>query len=227
MMGHLEPERISVLLDEPWADKDGERHLEECTTCQAEFERLSRMRMALSALAEEEPPAGQWAAIEAALDAKAADAPVSLVSRIARHLITPGPLQAAAGLVLFAGGVFAGLQLTAPASGGDPADLPAVVSTGDDRALLDGLNQMESLRTPVRQVGIDDVGAATGGLANSGLDRSSAARTLMRLDGKIRALMEHLEEHPEDVAASAYLIDLVQQRDGLAGQLDLNGTRTW
>ena len=235
MAGHLDTERISTLLDEPWSDKDGQTHLETCVDCQTEFERVSRVRMALSALPDEEPPRGQWTRIEAALDAAESDrdrAVIPLGGRIARRFLVFGPLQAAAGLVLFAGGVLAGLQLTASNSGPvSGADVPAVVSsTGDDRALLDGLTQLETLRTPLRQVGIGGEGLGSGdaGFWDAGRDPMVAAQFLAQVDGAIRAMREHLEAHPRDFVASAYLLDLQETRDRLTEELDrASGTRTW
>lgn len=230
LMGeHLNTERISALLDEPWADKNGQAHLETCADCQAEFERLSRMRMGLSGLPDLEVPRGQWAAIEAMLDASEVGGGTrSIGRRFARRLLVPGPLQAAAGLVLFAGGVFAGLQLTTGGGTPDsPADLPAVVSSGDDRALLDGLNQMESLRSPLTQVGEGAAGSSSSP-AFPGRDPLAAAQELARLEGSIRALREHLDADPDDVMASAYLSELVEMRDRLAEELGRSsGSRTW
>ncbi|WP_419165957.1 hypothetical protein [Candidatus Palauibacter sp.] len=226
--GHLEAERISALLDEPWADRDGQAHLETCGDCQAEFERLSRMRMALSALPEERPPRGEWASIEAALDARESGMGGRWVGRrFAGRLLVPGPLQAAAGLMLFAGGVIAGLQFTRGGAGETTADLPRVVSPADDRTLLEGLNRLESLRTPLRQVG---EGAVSPGSASG--DRESdpieIAQSLVRLDGSIRALRDQLETDPGDFFASAYLLELVELRDRLTDELGrASAVRTW
>ena len=236
MTEHLVTERISVLLDEPWSDKEGQTHLETCDDCQAEFERLSRMRMALSALGDVELPAGQWAAIEAALDE--ADLGRGIVElpfhrRVARRFLVPGPLQAAAALVLFAGGVFAGLEITGSGSSstdtGARDDVPAVIaSSSDNRAMLDGLTQLESLRTPLQQVGI---GGDVQGASRGGPDPFVAAQRLARLEGFIRALRDQLEENPGDPVASAYLVDLVEQRDRLEEDLQASvrrdGVITW
>ena len=229
MANHMDAERISALLDEPWADRDCRAHLETCGDCRAEFERLSRLRMALSALPDEKVPAGQWAAIEAALDAGetragARRAGGGLVGR----LFVRGPLQAAAALMLFAAGVIAGLQFTGGRSANSPAaDLPAVVSTDDGRALVDGIERMESLRSPLRQVG--ERGADPG--SDGGLratDPLEMAQRLATLEGYIRALRDRLETSPDDPFASAYLLELVETRDRLAEDLGRSsGTRTW
>lgn len=221
---HLGVERISGLLDEPWADRPGERHLEQCEVCQAEFERLSRMRMALSALGDEDPPAGEWRAIESVLDAAGAESrslarPLPL--RIARRFMTSAQLQAAAALVLFAGGVLAGLQLTgAGIAGEDTASpVPAVIgASGDDRALFDGLTQLEALRSsPLRQAGL---GAQASDELSDGpgaepTDFFAVTQELARLEGIIRAMRDRLDANPRDRLASAVLLDVVEQRDRL------------
>ena len=236
MAGHLDTERISALLDEPLSDRDGQAHLETCGDCQTEFERMSRVRMALSALPGEDPPRGHWIAIEAALDAAEFERDRGVVPmgrRVARRFMVSGPLQAAAGLVLFAGGVLAGLELTAADPGPvSSASVPAVVSTsGDDRVLLDGLTQLETLRTPLmRQVGVGGEGSGLDddGFWAAGRDPMEAAQSLAQVDGLIRALREHLDANPRDFFASAYLLDLQETRHRLTDQLGrASGTRTW
>jgi len=236
--GHLGVERVSALLDEPWADRAGERHLEQCEACQAEFERLSRMRMALSALGDEDPPAGQWRAIEAALDATGpGSSALPLPLRIARRFMTSAQLQAAAALVLFAGGVLAGLQLTgvgtAVEDDGNP--VPAVIgASGDDRALFDGLTQLESLRSsPLRQAGMgaQDIDRRDGSLQEADGDVLAATRELAKLEGIIRAMRDRLDANPRDQLASAVLLDVVEQRDQLTEAIERSmrtrGTVTW
>lgn len=228
---HMDAERISTLLDEPWADRDCRAHVEVCGDCQAEFERLSRMRMALSALPDEKAPPGQWADIRTALDAGVARSDVRWIgSGLPGRLLVPGPLQAAAALLLFAGGVLAGLQFTGGRTATSPdraSDLPAVVSGDDSRALVDGLTRMESLRSPLRQVGEGGANPASeGGLSTS--DPLAMAQQLARLEGLIQALRDGLDTNPDDPLASAYLLELVETRDRLAEELGrASGTRTW
>ncbi|WP_419162563.1 anti-sigma factor family protein [Candidatus Palauibacter sp.] len=227
MTEHMNAERISALLDEPWADHDCQAHLETCEDCQAEFERLSRLRMALSALPDERAPRGEWASIQAALDAgESARRSFPIGGHLARRLLVPGPLQAAAALVLFAGGVIAGLQFTTGRPAATTADLPTVVSPADQRTMLDGLNQIESLRAPLRQVGEVVTDAGSG----AGLQRDpiETAQLLARLEGAIRALRERLDANPGDLFASASLLELVERRDRLTEELGRSsGTRTW
>ncbi|MDX1393683.1 MAG: hypothetical protein R3195_04810 [Gemmatimonadota bacterium] len=220
MSEHLHIERISALLDEPWADLEADRHLEGCETCRAEFERLSRMRMAFSALGELEPPSEEWSRIEATLDRRLPDSGIVPFGPrgIAAKLMTSGPLQAAAAVALFAGGIFAGLQFTGGGPGGDPvAAVPSVIPvSGEDRELYDVMSDLESLQTPLRQVGADDPSAS----AEAGFDPLEVAQMAARLDGIIRALQDRLDESPGDPFASGYLMRAVEQRARLAALLE-------
>ena len=225
MTEHLEIERISALLDEPWSDLDAEGHLEACEDCRSEFERLSRMRMAFSGLGELDPPGDEWARIEASLeDILGPDrldiVPIAGRAPLARRLMVSGPLQAAAALTLFAGGVFAGLQMTGADAGTPPVgpvatgELPPVIpASGEDRELYNVLSDLESMQAPLRQV--DGGGTAAGSLP-ADVDAFEAARAAARLDGIIQALRERLNESPGDPLASGYLPWALDQRARLA-----------
>lgn len=229
MTEHLEIERISALLDEPWSDLDAEGHLEACEDCRLEFERLSRMRMAFSGLGELEAPRDEWARIEASLDdvlgpEESDVVPITGRRPLARRLMSNGPLQAAAAVALFAGGVFAGLQFTS--GGGTSAvngpvvtgQVPAVIpASGEDRELYDVLSDLESMQTPLRQVGAGGPDAA---MVPADLDAYEAARAAARLDGIIQALRERLNESPGDPLASGYLPWALDQRALLAEVLE-------
>lgn len=145
MSEHLSLERISALVDEPAADAVGRKHLDDCGACQAEYERLSRMRMALSAMGEASPPPGEWEGIVrwldpmavgpqagagAGIEAGAGDEPEGDAAG-ARGLFMSRafmgwPLRAAAAFLLFAGGILAGFQIT----GLGPDDQRPVVPWG-------------------------------------------------------------------------------------------------
>lgn len=217
MKAHPSSERISILLDEPWIDMEAQAHLEVCDACRAEFERMSRMRMAMSALGELEAPAGQWAAIEAALDRRGAGGGVSPLRRVAQRLMVSGPLQAAAALALFAGGVVAGLQVT---GGGEAVpgravatDPPAVLTaTGEDRAVYDGLSELESLGGSLRQVGL-------GGEDVMG-NPAAAVEQMLRLEAAIEMMRQRLEADPADPVASAFLLQYDEARASLADELE-------
>lgn len=231
MAEHLSIERISALLDEPWADREGERHLETCDTCRAESERLSRMRMALSALGELDAPADEWRRIETRLERMRGTTVSSAIGprhgSVWRRLLANGLLQAAAAVALFAGGVVAGLQFTgsraggADTPGGTGGSVPAVISAaGEDRAVLNVLSELEELRAPLRQAGLDDEQVTAAGDRAEEFDAVKAARLAARLDGLIRAMQERLQGSPGDPFASAYLIQLMDERARLAEAIE-------
>ncbi|MDH3732981.1 MAG: hypothetical protein OEU54_05580 [Gemmatimonadota bacterium] len=228
MTDHLHIERISALLDEPWSDLAAEQHLEACEECRTEFERLSRMRMAFSGLGELEPPRGEWERIQASLEEILGPddsiVPITASPSWRRRLISSGPVQAAAALALFAGGIFAGLQFTGAGSS-SPANvlaggvIPAVIpATGADRELYDALNEFESMGTPLRQVGFDQPDGGT-----LDFDAFEAARYAATLEGIIQVLRERLQEAPGDPFASGYLPYALDQRQRLAELLEANG----
>ena len=228
MMGeHLTLERISALLDEPWADLDAETHLEACEACRLEYERLSRMRMAISGLGQLEPPAGEWKAIEARLDTSlgARASIVPLRSRAMGRLLRSAPLQAAAAMALFMGGLVAGLQFTGDAPLAEDAptmavttpatsgDLPVALPTSDGEvAYMNALAEIETLRSPLRQVNLSR--------ADGSFDAIAVAELMRRLDAAIEASREAVERSPENPLANATLFQLVDYRSELANRLD-------
>lgn len=218
---HLNAERISILLDEPLGDLEAQAHLEACEECRAEFERLSHLRMALSGLGDLEAPEGQWAAIDAELDrvlgAGGGNAPIPLRSRTASRLLVPGPLQAAAALVLFAGGVFAGLQLTGGGPGAQTGP-PSVLESGSaDQAIYDGLTQLESLRgSSLRQIGLEEESPTGGTATRLGANRMEVVQQLTRLNALIDAMRVRLDENPGDPVANAVLLQALEDRDRIS-----------
>lgn len=225
MAEHLTLERISALLDEPWADLDAQAHLEGCESCRVEYERLSRMRMAISALGELDPPAGEWAAIEARLDASlgADHSVLPLRRRAAGRLLRSPPMQAVAALTLFAGGVLAGLQFTGAGPGADVppttapsdarGDLPVALPASDgEAAYLNAWAEMETLGLPLRQASLSRT--------DGSLDPIATAELIRRLDAAIAASREAVTRSPENPLASATLFQLVDYRSELASRLD-------
>ncbi|MFV1987606.1 MAG: hypothetical protein ACC682_10000 [Gemmatimonadota bacterium] len=228
MTEHLHIERVSALLDEPWSDLAAEQHLEVCEECRLEFERLSRMRMAFSALGELEAPRDQWDRIEASLEdalAPGGSGIIPISSRaISTRLMRSGLIQAAAALALFAGGILAGLQFTGSPAGAVSDGsvvagnvLSVIPATGDDRDLYNALFELESMQTPLRQV---QLGSSGGNAAPAGFDPLAAAQAAARLDGIIRALQERLDESPGDPFASGYLPWALDQRARLAAMVE-------
>ncbi len=208
---HLERERLSALLDGE-EDGEGRAHLERCESCRRELETLRRMRMALSAMDDLEPPADGWQRIEAALPSPSARA--------------DGPswsdgttwLRVAAALLLFAGGLGVGTHLgpdgaVGPTAAGG-ADTSAATLTasepGDDgSAYRDALDRLELLR------------ARGPSPEEAYSDPAAAAEHLARLDAVIRATREALHEDPADPAMNDFLFEVVEQRQALNEALHL------
>jgi len=219
MSEHLTTERISALLDEPWADMAAERHLESCAECRLEYERFSRVRMALSALGDLEPPAGEWEAIEARLDTSPFVVPIGGRRGAFTRAISSWPLQAAAAFTLFAGGVMAGLQITGGPEGETLAgalpvvDPPPAVVTGTEQAYLAHLSELNNLL----EFRLADLESEDGTL-----DAARAARILARIDAGIQASQAALGRAPGDPVANSTLVRLVAQRDAVAGRVHRN-----
>lgn len=226
MSEHLTAQRISALLEAPWADMDAEGHLEGCEACRSEYERMSRMRMALSALGELEPPAGLWEEIEARLDARDAISPeiVPLREGGAWRLVSGWPVQVAAAFALFAGGWLAGAQLTRDGSGDPLADgsegLPTAVPVASisrvpanepEEAYLSALAELEALRSPIRLTDLER--------EDGTLDPVATAEVLARLNALIEATRAAVEEAPGDPVANGYLFQLVEERSAVTQRL--------
>lgn len=160
---HLTAEQISELLDEPRKDKEDWFHLETCEECRAEFERFSRIRMALSALPDLDPPADEWTAIEAKLDSKEPRINQSILGfswdAERPHFIFGShqlAVAAAVAVVVFAAGVFAGLQLPGPIGFFAENTLqPGLLAPAvQDEIVLNEPTELESQRSPIQQAGM-------------------------------------------------------------------------
>lgn len=238
---HLERERLSALVDEPAGDAEASAHLEACTRCRAEFEHLSRMRMALSGLGDLEPPPDEWRRIEATLETRgvlaeatsggarrdesgSSGATVRGQVAFPLQLLGRWPVQAAAAFLLFAGGILAGLQLTGGGSGSVgrvAGGLPAVRGAegagaeASDLLAADAeaayLQALEELDR-LRAPGVQQVGGW--------LDPATAAERLARLEALIRASREAVRENPADPVANALLFQLVEERELVASRLN-------
>lgn len=210
---HLERERLSALLE---GEEDGEAraHLERCDACRRELETLRRMRMALSAMDDIEPPADGWERIEETLPASSSSA------RAAGPSWSDGTtwLRVAAALLLFAGGLGVGTLLgpdgpagSTAAGGADTsaATLTASEPGADDSAYRDALRRLESLR------------ARGPSPEEAYSDPAAAAEHLARLDAVIRATREALHEDPADPAMNDFLFEVVEERQALNEALHL------
>ncbi|MFO7588589.1 MAG: hypothetical protein R6X22_10995 [Gemmatimonadota bacterium] len=218
MPEHLSREQISSLLDEPDSVPGGETHIEACAECAREYEQLSRMRMALSALPELAPPAGQWEEIRARL---------GLASSGRRRVVFPiaprlRPLWAAAVVALFAAGLGVGRLLAPGGAAVGPEGPAAREAAADDRPRM--LTEAgargpadEYLRSAARLQDLRYQGPTE---AEAAADPAAAAERLMRLDALIEASREALRSAPADPLLNNFLFDVVDEREAAAGQLD-------
>lgn len=223
MSEHLTLERLSAVLDEPGADGSAVAHLAACADCQREYEAMSRVRMSLSGLAELEAPTGAWSRIEAALPAAAegpavAEDPPVIDLRPRRRrfgLLSAWPLQAAAALILFAGGLALGVRLRQTGT----TEVPAVASSQDGAsarpASVAGQASYQDALTGLEELRLRTV--STG--ANPADDPAAAGARLIYLDALVTASREALRESPEDPAVNQFLFEVIDERDALNAQL--------
>jgi hypothetical protein len=253
MADHLETPRLSALLDDPGSDPAAAEHLDECAACRAEFEHMRRTRMALSAMDDLPPPAGQWERIEPELEARglvATGAPEEGADGGAvvgdggsgrgsgdsggngrrdlgiGSLFTSGAawLRAAAAVLIFAGGMLLGNQMTGPLTegadadrsaishrlpGDQPGQLAAAGPAGEDLDYEQWLRQLEALRAsgPSPEEALDDPEAA--------------AEHLARLDALIRGARDYVQEMPADTRLNDFLFEVVEDRRALNDVLQL------
>ncbi len=210
MAEHLSREEIAGLLDGPVSATPARRHLDRCDECMQEFEQLARIRMALSALPDRDPPAGQWERIRERLQAAG-----TRFHGKPRRAALSGRMRfawAAAIIGLFAAGLGIGHQLsvTGPGAPGSAALRPGSIVPTESATdpYQRNLAQMEALR---------HAGPSGSELAE---DPSLAAERLMRLDALIEASREALRTAPADPALNDFLFEVVDQRASLAGRLD-------
>jgi hypothetical protein len=210
MVEHLSRERIAALLDGPDEVGPDREHLEACEACTHEYEQMVRVRMALSAMPELEPPADEWNRVRErlGLDAAPTGPRYSLPA-----LFTVRPLWAAAVIGLFAAGLVVGRQLvsTEPPLNTAVLDSPAADaggSTDATEAYLRTVAEIERLRSEDASI------------AGAWSDPSAATERLMKLDALIEASREALRTAPTDPALNDFLFDVVDERASLAGRLN-------
>lgn len=215
---HLTLEMISALLEEPERDLEAVAHLTECETCSQEHSRMRRMLMALSGLGELDPPAGEWERIEARLPKRRHVLPL----RPARFFIG-WPVQAAAAMLVFAGGIAAGLMLT----GGLGRDVTSVASVDDLPYVGESVAEGPETGSPFMAgeyyeavAGLDRLRARPATSEAILQDPVAAAKRLARLDALILASREALVTSPADPAINNLLFELIEERDRLAGGLE-------
>jgi hypothetical protein len=219
MAEHLTREQISTLLEEPRMVPAGPVHLEECEECSREYERMSRMRMALSALSDLEPPPDEWERIS---DRMGFSQRHRWSVRL-QWLQTAGwPLRAAAVLILFSGGLLVGQRL-AVRPGGEAEDGWQAAQPATDGPGLFAVNQSRTepeaayLRNVAELQELRDQGVEGEGWME---DPAAVAERITRLDAIIEASREALSTAPADPVLNNFLFDLVDERNVLAGSLD-------
>lgn len=206
---HLTRERLSALLDGE-TDAEAREHLEACEPCTQELETLRRMRMALSAMDDLEPPADGWERIAAAL-------PRSTPGDVPAWRAGSGWLRAVAAALLFAVGLGVGARLgpdagegTRRGAGSDTAaTLASAEGSAADSTYRSALERLEALR------------ARGPSPEEAYRDPAAAAEHLARLDAVIRATREAIHEDPADPAMNDFLFETVEQRQELNQALQL------
>lgn len=219
MPEHLSRERISALLDDPQGVPAELDHLSRCPDCAREYEQMSRMRMALSGLPEIEPPAGEWMAVQERLGMQ----PLGRAPARDRRWPSIGwPLQAAAVISLFAAGLMVGQRLDTGADGRTQTPAVAAVDERDAPASDAGSAlTVEPADAYLRTVA--DLQSLRGGFDDSRPRAASPEAFVERithLDALIDASRDALREAPADPVLNNLLFQLVDERDGLAGELD-------
>lgn len=231
MPEHLTREEISALLDEPWPE--GRAHLEGCEPCRHEYEEMSRMRMAISALGEMEPPAGEWERIAARLGSGSAGAPPARgagrpAGRGGGHFgralaAVPWPLQAAAVLALFAAGIVVGRAAFGEGEsrlvGGDrPGLATPAAGRGAEGAGVAG-SALDPEQAYLRAVAsLAELGAAHGA-EGAWRDPETAALELARLDAVRDALSDALQQAPTDPVLNNLLFEVAEERSTLSQRM--------
>lgn len=228
MSEHLTLEQVSALIDDSEGAQESLAHLEACEVCTREFEQMSRMRMALSALSDLEPPAGEWSRIECMLPGAPTTIPIETrpdqaaeLARTSRPAWTrfgaaAWPVQAAAVLMLFAGGLWVGTRLGVDdgSVGGQAAlsDQPVQqgqpVASGGADSYLRAVSNLEALRDELN---------AEGEWPD---DPALLAERLNQYDELLTASKAALRQAPAEPAINDFVFGVQDERDDLADKLD-------
>jgi len=218
MPEHLNRERIAALLDGPEVAGTDRAHLERCDECTHEYEQMARIRMALSALPDLEPPEGEWDRIRERLGADASGEAIRMgSSRPVPVWARPGPMRAAAVIGLFVAGLGVGRQLALNQTAASNRPAAEVAAREAEAEGPEDIEAAAYLRTVAQMEQLRREGAPDPALWN---DPSAAAERLMKLDALIQASREALSAAPTDPALNDFLFEVVDERESLAGQLD-------
>lgn len=214
MLEHLNREQISALLDDPNGVSGAAEHLADCADCAREYEQMSRMRMALSALPDLDPPPHEWERVQHELGLH----PVR--GRVWRKAAS-WPLQAAAVVALFAAGLLVGQRIGMDEGAGDVARAAeGVTATAESAAAANEfIDEPEQayLRTVADLQALRDRDLESDGWQVS---PEAVAERITHLDAMIEASRDALEEAPADPVLNNFLFQMVDERDVLAGQLN-------
>jgi hypothetical protein len=214
MVEHLNRERIAAMLDGPEESGPDRAHLEDCESCMHEYEQMVRVRMALSAMPELEPPAGEWDRIRQRL--ASSEAPSGRRSSFPTRFPVR-PLWAAAVIALFVAGLGIGRQL-ATTSTWPPVRTAALDSPEIGTSARESNDATDAyLRTVAEMERLRGAAASNPSAWN---DPSVATERLMKLDALIEASREALRTAPTDPALNDFLFDVVDERATLAGHLN-------
>ncbi len=216
---HLTLEMISKVLEEPELHPEAAVHLAACDVCSLEHSLMRRMLMALSGLGEMDPPADEWERVESRLPTKRHVIPMRPV-----RVFLGWPAQVAAAMILFAGGILAGLTFM----GGGPEDAATLVATGEPLPRVgDPVPGGPETRSPFALAqyydavaGLEQLRARPGGFGVLLEDPMATTERLVRLDGLIEASREALANSPTDPAVNNLLFDLIKERDDLSVGLE-------
>lgn len=165
------------------------------------------MRMALSGMGEEEPPAGEWGAIEAELRASGLvpedDGPQGATdwSVGTGSWYSGWPARAAAAVLVFGVGLAAGLQVEL--GGGASPDRGAATAASDETHLP--ANDLEGILAST----------ADDGAVSPVEDPVVAAEQLARLDALARAVRERLQQSPADPELNDLLFRIADRQEDL------------
>ncbi len=225
-MGHLTLDVLARLIDEE--PTHGEReHLESCLHCTAELGALREQTEALADLPDVRPPQGDWDVLEARLVSE------GIIEQGRRFpfrglAVTPGWMQAAAGLVLFLGGVGIG---SARASDGEPEEAamtslselvpvgsavqPANLGQAEDAVRMAEREYMEAL-VQYRQMR---------NAGDTGLPASDPASRFAAIEALVATTQAAVREAPADPFLNGVLVSAMAERE--AALRRVSGNPEW
>jgi len=225
-MGHLTLEALARLVDDQ-PTQDERDHLAECLHCTAELGAMRDQVSSTGALPDVRPPQGDWDVLEARLMSegfiqKKGWLPMRSLA------VTPGWMQAAAGMVLFAGGMGLGASVVRHNAALEPtvstlADLVPVESTVEpaslgqaedavrmaERQYMDALVQYRDMRTA----------------SDQGFQSVDPAGRFAALDALVATSQAAVRESPADPFLNGILISAMAERQ--AALQRVSGSSEW